>query len=132
MKSVKIFGKSIPMLAIALVMIASVATVSAASTWIYSTPVTVIVTSGVPGDYVLTMTVAPGSELHVGGTIYFIGTLTYQNNPVSGAEIGLYDAATGAHIGEVGALTNENGAYTLVWVPTAEGTSTFKAGYVMP
>jgi hypothetical protein len=116
--------KGVPVWCIVLSMIAIIASVSAASYWVFSNVVTVTVT-----EYVLTL--APESQTVVRyHNATFTATLTLGGSPVSGATIWLFkgDENTG-----VSNVTGTDGTCTLSYNMTeTAGTYNFKAGYQAP
>jgi len=114
--------------AIALALIAMVATVSAAG-WIFSNIVTVHVTEKpVPPVYTFTLT-APDT-VYVNEPIEFTGSLMADSTPVVGATIDILDMSSAQVVST--ATTDASGNFACEWTPTAVGSYDFKAKYDAP
>ncbi len=127
MKTVKIFGKTIPLLAI--IAIVTVASVIAAGT-IYSTIVQVTVEDRpIPPEFVLTLT-EPG-ESYTNEFFQLTGTLTFDDDPIAGATITVNKVtSTGDLIGQVSsAQTQADGTYTAQVKETTADTYYYRASY---
>ena len=123
MKSVKIFGKSVPVLALALISVTAVA----AGTWVFSNIVTVHVTERPPPPHVYTLTLSAPNDVYVNEVMTFTGSLKSDSTGVSGATIIIMDMSSGNTIGT--ATTTADGTFTCEYTPTAVGTYEFRAKY---
>jgi len=126
MKSVKIFGKSVPVLALALISVTAVA----AGTWIWSNQVTVHVTERPPPPLVYTLTLSAPGDVYVNEVMTFTGSLKVDSTGVSGATIDILDMSSAQVVST--ATTTEDGTFTCSYTPTAVGTYNFKAKYIAP
>jgi hypothetical protein len=128
MKSVKIFGKSVPILLIAL---ATIAVVSATGIWIYSNTVTVTV--GPPPAPTYSLQFNAPNYITIGSPINFNGQLKLGNNGVNGATIYIYDTSSGTPVQIATATTDSSGNFnTNGYTPQSQGTFTYQAGFQTP
>jgi len=126
MRSIKIFGKSIPILALALISVTAVAAV----TIIWSNQVTVHVTPPPPPPPVYTLTLNQPADIELGDPIVFTGSLKVDSTGVSGATINILDMSSAQVVST--ATTTADGTFTCNYTPTAVGTYDFKAQYLVP
>ena len=128
MKSVKIFGKSIP---ISLMAFALIAVVSATGIWIYSNTVTVTVGPAPAPTYSLQLN-AP-NYITIGSPVQFNGQLKLGQNGVNGALIIIYNTSSGSLVKICNATTDSGGNFGCnSYIPQSQGTYTFQAGYQTP
>ncbi len=135
MKTAKIFGKTVPVWAIAVALIVIIATVSAGAL-ILSNIVTVHVIPIPPVEYALTLE-PEDQTIYVGETATFTATLIaedYKGNvlPVEGAEINLYFVEYPGIVLDTG-LTDASGQCMLESVSIGDVIDvSFEAGYLTP